>query len=97
MARRILLSGNQLCLLVMDGEEYDQAVSQGLDLRSLARNHRGEDCQQPRMCHITRDTATGLGINFVPVEGETVDIVRTMYVRSDSNSLRRLCGIVLLC
>ena len=78
VARRILLSGNQLCLLVMDGEEYDQAVSQGFDLRSLARNHRGEGWQQPRMCHITRDTATGLGINFVPVEGETV--VRTMYV-----------------
>ncbi|XP_046876440.1 PDZ domain containing 3b isoform X2 [Hypomesus transpacificus] len=79
VARRILLSGNQLCLLVMDGEEYDQAVSQGLDLRSLARNHRGEDCQQPRMCHITRDTATGLGINFVPVEGQkgrfTVNLV----------------------
>ncbi|CAB1315811.1 unnamed protein product, partial [Coregonus sp. 'balchen'] len=60
----------ELCLLVLDGEEYDQAVSQGHDLQALARTHRGEGCSPPRLCHIIRDTASGLGVNFLPVEGE---------------------------
>ncbi|XP_075958896.1 NHERF family PDZ scaffold protein 4b, partial [Anarhichas minor] len=70
VARKIRLSGQQLCLLVLDGEQYEQAVSRGQDLRGLARAHKGEGCKPPRLCHITRDRASGLGINFTPVKGE---------------------------
>uniref|UniRef100_UPI003AAD4A68 NHERF family PDZ scaffold protein 4b n=1 Tax=Centroberyx gerrardi TaxID=166262 RepID=UPI003AAD4A68 len=70
VARKIKLSGHQLCLLVLDGEEYEQAVSRGQDLRTLTRTHKAEGCKPPRLCHISRDPASGLGINFTPVEGE---------------------------
>ncbi|KAF0038060.1 hypothetical protein F2P81_008544 [Scophthalmus maximus] len=65
----IKLSGHQLCLLVLDGDEYEQAVSRGQDLRGMARAHKDKGCKPPRLCHITRDPASGLGINFTPVEG----------------------------
>lgn len=71
VAKKIKLSGHQLCLLVLDGEEYEQAVSQGQDLRGLARAPNGKGCKPPRLCHITRDPVSGLGINFTPVEGNT--------------------------
>ncbi|XP_028451927.1 NHERF family PDZ scaffold protein 4b isoform X2 [Perca flavescens] len=70
VARKIKLSGHQLCLLVLDGEEYEQAVSRGEDLRGLARAHTGEGCKAPRLCHISKDPVSGLGINFTPLEGE---------------------------
>ncbi|XP_037603585.1 PDZ domain containing 3b isoform X2 [Sebastes umbrosus] len=69
VARKIKLSGHQLCLLVLDGEEYEKAASQGQDFRDLARAHMAEGCKPPRICHITRDPVSGLGINFTPVEG----------------------------
>ena len=71
VARKIKLSGNQLCLLVLNGEEYEQAVLQGQDLRGLARAQKDEGCKPPRLCHITKDPVSGLGINFTPVEGNT--------------------------
>nr|XP_046267763.1 PDZ domain containing 3b isoform X2 [Scatophagus argus] len=77
VARKIKLSGHQLCLLVLDGVEYEQAVSRGQDLQSLVRVHKG--FKPPRLCHITRDPVSGLGISFTPVEGEkgrfTVNLV----------------------
>ncbi|XP_068457194.1 NHERF family PDZ scaffold protein 4b [Clinocottus analis] len=80
VAKKIKLSGQQLCLLVLDGEQYEQAVSRGQDVRGLGRAHKGEGCKPPRLCHITRDPASGLGINFTPVEGEkgcfSVSLVR---------------------
>uniref|UniRef100_A0A8D0CP64 NHERF family PDZ scaffold protein 4b n=2 Tax=Sander lucioperca TaxID=283035 RepID=A0A8D0CP64_SANLU len=69
VARKIKLSGHQLCLLVLDGEEYEQAVSRGQDLRGLARAHTGEGCKAPRLCHISKGPVSGLGINFTPLEG----------------------------
>ncbi|XP_042355971.1 PDZ domain containing 3b isoform X2 [Plectropomus leopardus] len=69
VARMIKLSGNQLCLLVLDGEKYEQAVSRGQDLRSLVSAHKVEDCKPPRLCHITKNPTSGLGINFTPLEG----------------------------
>lgn len=71
VARKIKLSGNQLCLLVLDGEEYEQAVARGQNLRGLVSVRQGEGCKPPRLCHITRDPAHGLGISFTPVEGNT--------------------------
>uniref|UniRef100_UPI0037E9AA1B NHERF family PDZ scaffold protein 4b n=1 Tax=Semicossyphus pulcher TaxID=241346 RepID=UPI0037E9AA1B len=70
VAAKIKMSGNQLCLLVLDGEEYEQALSKGQDLRGLTTAHKGESFKPPRLCHIRRDPASGLGINFTPVEGE---------------------------
>uniref|UniRef100_A0A3Q1G1C5 NHERF family PDZ scaffold protein 4b n=2 Tax=Acanthochromis polyacanthus TaxID=80966 RepID=A0A3Q1G1C5_9TELE len=69
VARKIKLSGQQLCLLVLDGEEYELAVARGHDLRSLVRAYKDEDCKLPRLCHIRKDPASGLGINFTPLEG----------------------------
>ncbi|CAI5644474.1 unnamed protein product [Oreochromis niloticus] len=68
VARKIKISGHQLCLLVLDGEDYERAVSQGQDLKRLA--HMDESCKPPRLCHITRDPVSGLGITVTPLEGE---------------------------
>uniref|UniRef100_A0A667Z9L5 NHERF family PDZ scaffold protein 4b n=1 Tax=Myripristis murdjan TaxID=586833 RepID=A0A667Z9L5_9TELE len=80
VAKKIKLSGHQLCLLVLDGEEYEQAVCRGQDLRALTTAHKAEGSNPPRLCYITRDAASGLGINFLPVEGEkgrfSVSLVR---------------------
>ncbi|XP_064206999.1 NHERF family PDZ scaffold protein 4b [Anguilla rostrata] len=70
VAQKIQVGGPQLCLLVLGGDEYDQAVSEGLDLRALARGQRGQDCARPRLCHITRDPGTGMGFSIITVEGE---------------------------
>ncbi|XP_030602778.1 NHERF family PDZ scaffold protein 4b isoform X2 [Archocentrus centrarchus] len=70
VARKIKMSGHQICLLVLDGEDYEQVASRGLDLKSLARAHMDENCKPPRLCHITRDPDSGLGINFTPLEGQ---------------------------
>uniref|UniRef100_A0A3Q1HLY0 PDZ domain-containing protein n=1 Tax=Anabas testudineus TaxID=64144 RepID=A0A3Q1HLY0_ANATE len=70
VTRKITQSGHQLCLLVLNEEEYERAVSQGQDLRDLAKANKGEDCKPPRLCHITRNPASGLGISFTPVEGQ---------------------------
>ncbi|KAK2828823.1 hypothetical protein Q5P01_019857 [Channa striata] len=70
VSKKIKLSGHQLCLLVLDGEEYEKAVSRGQDLRDLASAYKGEGYKPPRLCHIIRNPASGLGINFTPVEGE---------------------------
>ncbi|XP_034746597.1 PDZ domain containing 3b isoform X2 [Etheostoma cragini] len=70
VARKIKLSGHQLCLLVLNGEEYEQAVSRGQDLRRLARAYTGEGCKAPRLCHITKGPVSGLGINFTSLEGK---------------------------
>lgn len=69
VARKITLSRHQLCLLVLDGEKYEQAVSRGEDLRGLVMAYKCEGCKPPRLCHIIRDPVTGLGINFTPMEG----------------------------
>ncbi|KAG7516421.1 Na(+)/H(+) exchange regulatory cofactor NHE-RF3-like isoform X1 [Solea senegalensis] len=70
VSRKIKLSGHHLCLLVFNEEAYEQAVSQGQDLRDLARAHMGKYTKPPRLCHITRHPVSGLGISFTPVEGE---------------------------
>ncbi|XP_076024881.1 NHERF family PDZ scaffold protein 4b [Genypterus blacodes] len=72
VARKIRLSGNQLSLLVCNGDEYEQALARGQDLRSLSSSHKAEGCKPkpPRLCHITRDPVSGLGINITPVDGQ---------------------------
>ncbi|KAM6907273.1 NHERF family PDZ scaffold protein 4b [Xenentodon cancila] len=70
VARKITLSGHQLCLLVLDGEVYEDAVSRGQDLRNLARAHTDKGCKPPRLCHIIKDPVSGLGVHFTSLEGE---------------------------
>ena len=69
MVQRIQACGLQLLLLVLKGEEYKEALAQGLDLQALTRAYRGETCSRPRLCHITRDSVLGLGISIIPIEG----------------------------
>nr|XP_055054022.1 NHERF family PDZ scaffold protein 4b [Misgurnus anguillicaudatus] len=45
-------------------------VSKGRDLKELAIVNRGEGWRPPRLCHITRGAASGLGLNILPIEGE---------------------------
>uniref|UniRef100_A0A4W4FY26 PDZ domain-containing protein n=1 Tax=Electrophorus electricus TaxID=8005 RepID=A0A4W4FY26_ELEEL len=66
----ILVSGSQLFLLVLGSEEYEQAMAQGWNLREVARAQRGDAWRPPRLCHITKDPVTGLGIIILPVKGE---------------------------
>ncbi|XP_053703714.1 NHERF family PDZ scaffold protein 4b [Synchiropus splendidus] len=69
VARKIKLSGHHLCLLTLDGDEYERVLARGQSLEELARKHEGNGREPPRLCHITRDPSTGLGIRFTPVEG----------------------------
>lgn len=70
MSTKIKLSGNQICLLVLSEEEYEQSKSQGHDIRNLATVNKSECCKPPRLCHIIKDPVCGLGIAFAPVEGK---------------------------
>ncbi|XP_077448735.1 NHERF family PDZ scaffold protein 4b isoform X2 [Stigmatopora argus] len=70
VAKRIKLSGNHLCLLVLDGETYEKAVADGHGFRHLVKSFKGEDFQAPRLCHIPMHHVLGLGISFIPVGAE---------------------------
>ncbi|XP_035239969.1 Na(+)/H(+) exchange regulatory cofactor NHE-RF3-like isoform X1 [Anguilla anguilla] len=70
VVQRIEACGLQLCFLVLGGEEYAQAVRAGVDLQSVARSHRGENCSRPQLCHIRRDPSAGYGFSIIPVPGE---------------------------
>lgn len=65
----IKISGQHLCVLVLGGDEYEQAVARGQDLQALTKAHKSEGCKPPRLCHIIKDPVSGLGIVFTPVEG----------------------------
>lgn len=62
-------SGLQLCLLVLSAVEYERAVNEGIDLMALSRDHRGEGCARPRLCHIIRDPGIGLGLSISLIAG----------------------------
>lgn len=70
VARRIQMSGPQLCLLLLSSDEYEQAVAQGWNLKELCKAQRGEEWNPPRFCHIIRNPVSGLGLSIHPVEGE---------------------------
>ncbi|KAI4904562.1 hypothetical protein NFI96_029625 [Prochilodus magdalenae] len=67
---KVQASGMQLCLMVLSAEDYELAVSEGMDLMVLARVHRGEGCARPRLCHISREPGFGLGLSIIPIEGK---------------------------
>ncbi|XP_057177806.1 NHERF family PDZ scaffold protein 4b isoform X2 [Triplophysa rosa] len=70
VSRMIQVSGSHLCFLVLDGQVYDQAVSEGRDLKELAKINRGEGWRPPRLCHITRNDVSGLGLKILPLQGK---------------------------
>ncbi|XP_060769428.1 NHERF family PDZ scaffold protein 4b isoform X2 [Neoarius graeffei] len=70
VARRVYMSGPQLCLLLLRSEEYEQAVTQGWNLKELCKAQRGEEWTPPRLCHVIRNPTSGLGFSIHPVEGE---------------------------
>ncbi|XP_060743575.1 Na(+)/H(+) exchange regulatory cofactor NHE-RF3 [Tachysurus vachellii] len=67
---KVQASGLQLCLLVLSAVEYERAVNEGIDLMALSRDHRGEGCARPRLCHIIRDPGIGLGLSISLIAGE---------------------------
>lgn len=48
-----------------------QALSTGVDLRTLALVSKGDGWSRPRLCHISRDPERGLGMSVLPVDGTT--------------------------
>lgn len=76
--RMIQASGSHICFLVLDGQVYDLAVSEGRDLKELAKVNRGEGWRPPRLCHITKNATSGLGFNILPFEGTEYFIFTTL-------------------
>jgi len=72
VTRRIRVSGNQLCVLVLDAEGYERAEAQGQDLLALVKSLEMKGCKSPRLCHVSKNSQSGLGLSFTPVEGTVV-------------------------
>lgn len=73
--RKIQFCGCDLFLLVLRKDKYEQALSLGLDLQSLVKELKGENCHRPRLCHITRDPQHGLGFSLISLEGQRGDFI----------------------
>ncbi|XP_054459275.1 Na(+)/H(+) exchange regulatory cofactor NHE-RF3-like isoform X2 [Anoplopoma fimbria] len=70
IVRKIQSCGLHLFLLVLRGDEYEQAVSIGLDLQKLAKSSKGDGWSRPRLCHVSGHPELGLGMTFTSVEGQ---------------------------
>ncbi|XP_071327984.1 Na(+)/H(+) exchange regulatory cofactor NHE-RF3-like [Trachinotus anak] len=70
VVRKIQSCGLHLFLLVLRRAEYEQAVSTGVDLKTLAQVSKGDRWSRPRLCHISRDSESGLGMTIISVEGQ---------------------------
>ncbi|KAG1951628.1 Na(+)/H(+) exchange regulatory cofactor NHE-RF3 [Pimephales promelas] len=68
---KVQASGLKLYLLVLSAQDYEFAVSERRDLMLLARAyHPVEGCSRPRLCYITKEPGSGLGLSIIPIEGE---------------------------
>ncbi|KAM6932083.1 Na(+)/H(+) exchange regulatory cofactor NHE-RF3-like [Lycodopsis pacificus] len=70
VVRKIQSCGLHLFLLVLTRDEYEEVVSVGVDLQTLAKSSKGDGWSRPRLCHISRDPEDGLGMTVTSVEGQ---------------------------
>ncbi|CAJ1065906.1 Na(+)/H(+) exchange regulatory cofactor NHE-RF4-like [Xyrichtys novacula] len=70
VVRKIQSCGLHLFLLVLGSEDYEQALSLGVNMQSLAKSSKRSSWSRSRLCHISRDTELGLGMSVVLLEGQ---------------------------
>ncbi|XP_075330381.1 Na(+)/H(+) exchange regulatory cofactor NHE-RF3-like [Odontesthes bonariensis] len=79
VVRKIQSCGLSLFLLVLRQNEYEQALSMGVDLQLLVKASKGEHWSRPRLCYISKHPEHGFGMTTLSVNGQkNKHLVRTV-------------------